>query len=88
MPRHSRWPTAPYHPGPWPLNGSCVASASRRWPGDWSCADPAGAAWRLLAMHDGLVGFVPVGAPALSRRAARVHLRTAISHEFGTDGVP
>jgi len=51
----------------------------------WSCADPAGAAWRILALHDGLVGFLFGGAPPLSRRAATRHFRIGIAHEL--DGV-
>jgi len=52
----------------------------------WTCRDPTGAAWRILAMHDGLVGFVFSGAPPLSRRAATAHLRVAVAHEL--DGQP
>ena len=50
--------------------------------GAWSCTDPGGAAWRLLAVHDGLVGFILGGAPPLSRRAATGHFRTAVGHEL------
>lgn len=50
----------------------------------WSCADPTGASWRLLAVHDGLVGFVFGGAPPLSRRAATRHFRTSVTHELVT----
>ncbi len=50
--------------------------------GAWSCADPPGAAWRILAMHDGLVGFLFGGAPPLSRRAATQHFRIAVAHEL------
>ena len=52
--------------------------------GAWTCADPAGASWRLLAVHDGLVGFVFGGAPPLSRRAATRHFRTSVGHELIT----
>ena len=54
--------------------------------GAWSCADPAGAAWRILAVQDGLAGYVLGGAPPLSRRAAKAHLRIAIGHELGERG--
>ena len=47
----------------------------------WKCADPQGGAWRILAMHDGLVGFVVAGAPVISQRQAKRHLEIAIAHE-------
>lgn len=49
--------------------------------GAWQCADVQGAAWRILAAHDGLIGFVLVGAPRLSRRDAERHLRVVIANE-------
>ena len=47
----------------------------------WACADPAGAAWRLLALLDGLVGMTLPPSALLTRAAAMRHLRTALEHE-------
>lgn len=49
--------------------------------GAWLCDDPDGAAWRILAVHDGLIGFVLAGAPPLSAAKARKHFEIAIGHE-------
>lgn len=49
--------------------------------GDWSCEDPEGASWRLLALFDGLVGFVMTPGSKLERAAATAHLAVAIRHE-------
>lgn len=50
--------------------------------GAWFCDDPDGAAWRILAVHDGLIGFVLAGAPPLSAAKARKHFEIAIGHEL------
>jgi AcrR family transcriptional regulator len=47
----------------------------------WRCDDPAGATLRIMAVHDGLAGFILTGTPRLDRRAARTHLRVAVGHE-------
>lgn len=49
--------------------------------GAWTCADPSGASWRLLALLDGLVGLTLPPSPVLTRAAAVRHLRTALAHE-------
>lgn len=47
----------------------------------WHCADPEGAAWRLLALYDGLVGLVMMPNARLSRTVATDHLATVIGYE-------
>lgn len=47
----------------------------------WRCADPKGAATRIMAVHDGLVGFVLTGQVAVTRSEAGQHLRHAIEAE-------
>lgn len=42
--------------------------------GDWACPDPEGAAIRLLALHDGLLGHLMSGVPALTREECMAHL--------------
>ena len=49
--------------------------------GVWRCPDPDGSAFRLGALHDGLVGMLLSGLPGLTRTAAITHLRTAHSLE-------
>lgn len=56
--------------------------------GDWTCADPHGAAMRILAFHDGLVGFVLTGLPELSRADAAAHLRHFARFELGPAADP
>lgn len=51
--------------------------------GDWQCADPDGAGWRLLALFDGLVGLVMTPHSKLDRVEATKHLSVAIAHECG-----
>jgi AcrR family transcriptional regulator len=48
---------------------------------DWQCDDPEGAAWRLLALFDGLVGLVMAPRTKLERSDATKHLSVAIAHE-------
>lgn len=43
----------------------------------WRCPDPPATAFRLSALHDGLVGMLLTGLPGLTRPAAITHLRTA-----------
>jgi AcrR family transcriptional regulator len=47
----------------------------------WQCSDPKSSAIRIMAAHDGLVGFLLSGVPPLSRRAAAQHLRTIVGFE-------
>ena len=47
----------------------------------WTCADPTGAACRLLALLDGLVGMTLPPSALLTRATAMRHLRTALGHE-------
>jgi AcrR family transcriptional regulator len=49
--------------------------------GDWTCPDPGGAAMRLLALHDGLLGFLFSGVPPMTREAAEAHLARAFALE-------
>jgi AcrR family transcriptional regulator len=42
--------------------------------GAWRCADPRAAAWRILALHDGLVGFLLATPPRMTRAEAARHL--------------
>jgi AcrR family transcriptional regulator len=48
----------------------------------WQCEDPQGAAWRILALLDGLAGYVLSSAPELTRAQATAHLRIAVTHEL------
>ena len=50
--------------------------------GDWRCDDYDGASWRLLALFDGLVGFVMIPNTKLTRESATDHLAVAIAHEL------
>jgi AcrR family transcriptional regulator len=43
----------------------------------WRCPDPAATAFRLSALHDGLVGMLLTGLPRLTRAGAITHMRTA-----------
>lgn len=54
--------------------------------GQWRCADPSGAAFRLMALHDGLVGMLLTGLAGLSREAAVAHMRTAFGLECASQG--
>jgi AcrR family transcriptional regulator len=80
-----------------PLLAECVARCTDLWrqglarllrrgsaEGDWLCVDPDGASWRLLALFDGLVGFVMIPNGKLTRAMATEHLAVAISHEIST----
>ncbi|MFN4173175.1 MAG: TetR/AcrR family transcriptional regulator [Pseudorhodobacter sp.] len=49
--------------------------------GLWRCADPQGAAFRLMALHDGLAGLILSGLPGLTRADATAHLATALALE-------
>ncbi|MFN6979466.1 MAG: TetR family transcriptional regulator C-terminal domain-containing protein [Gemmobacter sp.] len=49
--------------------------------GLWRCSDPQGAAFRLMALHDGLAGLILSGLPGLTRADATAHLATALSLE-------
>ncbi|MFN4158882.1 MAG: TetR family transcriptional regulator C-terminal domain-containing protein [Gemmobacter sp.] len=49
--------------------------------GLWRCADPKGAAFRLMALHDGLAGLILSGLPGLSRADASAHLAAALALE-------
>ncbi len=49
----------------------------------WACADPTAAAWRIMALHDGLAGMVSMGVPQMSRAKAEAHLRSLVEYECG-----
>lgn len=49
--------------------------------GVWRCPDPAGSAFRLMALHDGLVGMLLTGMPGITRAVAVTHMRTSFSLE-------
>ena len=49
----------------------------------WNCANPRASAMRILALHDGLAGFVLTGIPPLSRAEATAHLKAQINQECG-----
>ncbi len=49
--------------------------------GCWTCADPDGAAFRLMALHDGLAGLILSGLPELTRSAASKHMAVALALE-------
>mgnify|MGYP003394188860 CR=1 FL=1 len=49
--------------------------------GEWSCRDPKGASWRLVALLQGLAGLALLPGARLSREEATMHLQTAIGHE-------
>ena len=49
--------------------------------GAWRCLDPDGSAFRLTALHDGLVCILLTGLLGLTREAAIAHMRTAFSLE-------
>lgn len=49
--------------------------------GSWVCADPAGAAWRITAAHDGLIAYVLGSNTGLTRADAEHHLRVVVTHE-------
>lgn len=53
--------------------------------GLWRCAEPRGSAMRILAFHDGLVGFVLTGLPKLERSEASVHFERFVALELGRD---
>jgi AcrR family transcriptional regulator len=49
----------------------------------WHCPAPRAAALRILAFHDGLVGFVLTGLPRVERADAAEHLRRFVALELG-----
>lgn len=51
--------------------------------GEFVCADPEGAAWRLSALADGLAIQMAAHGGVISRSEHRKHLRTAASAELG-----
>jgi BetI-type transcriptional repressor, C-terminal len=53
--------------------------------GIWRCNDAPGTAWRIAALLDGLVGYLPSSSPDLTRAQATQHLRIAIARELGTN---
>jgi len=50
---------------------------------EFTCADPAGAAWRLSALADGLAIQMVAHSGTISRSGHRNHLRTAAIAELG-----
>jgi len=60
----------------------CVAGA-------WSCGDPQGASWRIIALLHGLAGLTLAGDPRLTRAEATRHLTIAMEREIeGPAGSP
>ena len=51
--------------------------------GQWHCPAPRAAALRILAFHDGLVGFVLTGLPRVDRAEAAEHLKRFVALELG-----
>ena len=51
--------------------------------GHWHCPAPRAAALRILAFHDGLVGFGLTGLPKLERAEAAEHLKRFVALELG-----
>lgn len=51
--------------------------------GGFACADPEDAAWRILALADGLGGYLLLPRAPLERGAALAHLATAAAREVG-----
>ncbi|WP_322892187.1 MULTISPECIES: TetR family transcriptional regulator C-terminal domain-containing protein [unclassified Yoonia] len=51
--------------------------------GHWHCRVPRASALRILAFHDGLVGFVLTGLPKLTRAEAAEHLNRFVALELG-----
>lgn len=49
--------------------------------GAWSCRDPKGASWRIIALLHGLAGLSFTPGARLTRADATNHLKTAIRHE-------
>jgi len=53
--------------------------------GDFTCDDPAGAAWRIIALIDGLAVQVTVHERLISRRQLSDWVRVAAGRELGLD---
>lgn len=51
--------------------------------GHWHCPMPRDAAVRILALHEGLVGFVLTGLPRVTRAEAAAHLKRFVALELG-----
>jgi AcrR family transcriptional regulator len=49
--------------------------------GAWSCNDPKGASWRIIALLHGLAGLTLARGARLSRAEATKHLKKAIGYE-------
>ncbi|MDP5085450.1 MAG: TetR family transcriptional regulator C-terminal domain-containing protein [Yoonia sp.] len=49
----------------------------------WQCPAPKAAALRILAFHDGLVGFVLTGLPKVERDEAAEHFKRFVALELG-----
>lgn len=58
---------------------ACLVRGVKR--GVWRCPDADGAAFRLMTLHDGLVGMLLTGLPGLTRASAIAHWRTAFGLE-------
>jgi AcrR family transcriptional regulator len=61
------------------LHGLTTTIALGTAQGAWRIADAEGTALRLLALHEGLVGFVLTGLPAMPRDVAAAHLRAVFN---------
>jgi AcrR family transcriptional regulator len=53
--------------------------------GDFTCADPAGAAWRIIALIDGLAVQVTVHPRVISRRQLTGWVHLSAARELGID---
>jgi AcrR family transcriptional regulator len=53
--------------------------------GDFACEDPSGAAWRLIALIDGLALAITVHERVISRRQLSEWVRLAAARELGLD---
>jgi AcrR family transcriptional regulator len=51
----------------------------------FTCDDPRGAAWRLIALIDGLAVQITVHGQVISQRTLGGWIRTATAHELGID---
>ena len=53
--------------------------------GEFTCDDPPGAAWRIVAMLDGLAVATTVHERVISRRQLNEWVRLATARELGID---
>lgn len=48
----------------------------------WRCKDPKAATWRILALQDGLLGFLLLGTPGLTRKQAAQLFENGVTLEL------